>query len=321
MSGINPLYRITIIGYSPNGVQGAGNHVIVEAPMPESFKFDTQSAYAPMLPQGVTSGSVATAMAAFGVRLAVPALTAQLWQGSSEINLNLSLEFHTESDPVADVQTPILNLNRLVMPSINSSTGLLQSPGPSLNFNQLTTIAKNAGTSLANTASNITGIGKAAPQSSSMNNTSTSTNSGVGTAVNQSSTQNPQLGTSQYWKTQIANQISIRIGRYMFFDSVVITDVQQTFMSNIDAITGLPHHATVDITFRPLFMLTVEDLASVFTSNSAPGQPAGPNMQTTTNLGSSISKGLSSVGNSLTSLMPGTSFAYVPPQYRGINGL
>ena len=300
MSNLNPNYRVTLIGYTPTGVQGAGNHIIVEAPMPEQFVFDTSSNYAPMLPQGPGEGAMTTALAAMGIRLAVPAMTAQLWQGSSEIQLQLSLEFHTESDPVADVQTPILNLNRLVMPSINTQSGLLQSPGPSLNFSQLATIAKNAGTQLANTTKTIyhtvTSSGTAVPQPSSANNSATSVNSGSGTAVTQSSTQNPQLGTSQYWKTQIANQISIRIGKYMFFDSVVITNVQQTFMSNIDAITGLPHHATVNITFKPLFMLTIEDLNSVFTSNSAPGQSANTatTSPTTTNLGSSISPAPSS---------------------------
>lgn len=291
---INPNYRVTIIGYTPPGVQGAGNHVLVEAPMPEQFVFDTQSNYSPMLPQGVTEGPIATALAAFGIRLAVPALTAQLWQGSSEIVLQLALEFHTETDPVADVKTPILNLNRLVMPSINSQTKLLQSPGPSLNFSQLATLSKGAtqaglkaGATIAGNLG-LTNPGAPIPQPSSTNNSSINTNSGTGIAVKKSTTQTPDLGSSQYWKTQVANQIQIRIGNYMFFDSVVITNVQQTFMSNIDAITGLPHHATVNVTFKPLFMLTVEDLESVFISNSSPGQSANSTVPTSTSMGSAI---------------------------------
>jgi hypothetical protein len=296
MSTLNPNYRVTLMQTTATGIATSSDaSIIVEAPMPESFVFDTQANYAPMLPQGLTGGGVATALAAVGIRLAVPALTAQLWQGSSEIQLQLALEFHTESDPVADVQTPILNLNRLTMPSINSSSGMLQSPGPSINFSQLSTIAKGAATSISNTASSIyntvTGSGSSAsnPQPSTMNNSSLTANSGNGTAVTQSSTQNPQLGTSAYWKTQISNQISIRVGNYLYFDSVVITNVQQTFMSNIDAITGLPHHATVNITFKPLFMLTVEDLASVFISNSSPGQSASANTTSSNSLGSSLS--------------------------------
>lgn len=287
MSSLNPNYRITILQSSPKGTNTAGQHILVEAPMPESFMFDTQSAYAPMLPQGLTGGNVATALAAFGIRLAVPALTAQLWQGSSEIMLQLAMEFHTESDPVADVQTPIMNLNRLTLPSISPSSDMLQSPGPVIAFDQLSNIASNAKTELGNIAASALGTkGALIPRPTLMSDSSLGAHQGA-TTTQKSNTQNPNLGSSQYWKTQIENQISIRIGNYLYFDSVVITNVQQTFMSNIDAITGLPHHATVNVTFKPLFMLTVEDLVQVFTSNSAPGQSAGPNTLTQNSLGSS----------------------------------
>jgi len=288
MSGINPNYRITIMQSSGLGVATNSNAaIIVEAPMPETFEFDSQASYATMLPQGLTGGALATGLAAFGLRFASPALTAQMWQGSTENELHLALEFHTESDPVADVQLPILNLNRLTMPSISSATGMLQSPGPIVDYTQIGTIASNAGTQLLNTLKNAVS-GKVTPTPATMNNTSVNTNDGANSAAVKPTTQNPTLGTSQYWKTKIKNQISIRIGSYMYFDSVVITQVQQTFMSNIDAITGLPHHATVNITFRPLFMLTVEDLQQIFTSNSAPGQSGGGAFPTINSLGASI---------------------------------
>jgi hypothetical protein len=282
MSSLNPNYRITIMQSTPPGLAGAGQGIIVEAPMPETLTFDVQSAYATALPQGLTSGPVATGAAMLGLRLAVPALTAQLWQGSSEIQLTLALEFHTENDPVADVQIPILNLNRLVMPSVSSATGLLQSPGPVIDYTQLGTIAKNAGQQLGNTVSNIKNK-QVTPVPASMNNTSISTNDAANNSQTAPALQNPTLGTSQYWKTKIANQISIRIGNYMYFDSVVITNVQQTFMSSIDAITGLPHHATINVTFKPLFMITQEDLNGIFINNtSSAGLP------TSNNLGSSF---------------------------------
>jgi hypothetical protein len=279
MSNINPAYQVTIM---QSHVPAGQTPIIVQAPLPETFAFDSNASYAQSLPQGPTSGAVAQVASAFGIRLAVPAMTAQLWQGASETTLTLALEFHTESDPVADVQTPILNLNRLTMPSVSSSTGMLQSPGPSLNVSQITTLVKNAGTQLVNTATAV-GNGQVQPTAASMTNTSVSANQGSNTPVTQSNTQNPQLGSSQYWKSQVANQISIRIGNYMFFDSVVITNVQQTFMSNIDAATGLPHHATVNITFKPFFMLTQEDLSSVFINNQS---KAG--LPTTSNIGSGI---------------------------------
>jgi len=317
-TSLNPNYRVTLIAYNPAGTAHPGDTIIVEAPMPEQFVFDTQATYSPMLPQGMTSGVAATAMAAMGIRLAVPALTAQLWQGSSDINLQLSLEFHTETDPVADVQTPIMNLNRLAMPSINSQSGMLQAPGPSLNFSQLSTVASNAGTEISNFASNVaSGSVGVTPTASTMGSALTGVTSGSGSAVTQSSTQNPQLGTSQYWKTQISNQISIRIGQYMYFDSVVITAVQQTFMSNIDAITGLPHHAIVAITFKPLFMLTVEDLPSIFTSNKAPGQSASPNITTLASSGVAIPSAIGGLSGGTQSLVAQSTSSMVPPPALG----
>jgi hypothetical protein len=102
--------------------------------------------------------------------------------------------------------------------------------------------------------------------------------------------QNPSLGTSAYWKSRIKNQISIRIGNYMFFDSVVITNVQQTFSSNFDAQTGLPHHAKVMVGFKPLFMLVQSDLDQLFLN------PNGGTTSGADNFGFSIPNAISSVG-------------------------
>jgi hypothetical protein len=302
----NMNYMVTIMqSHVPAGHQP----IVVQAPLPETFNFDSNASYSQSLPQGPTSGAIADIAAVAGIRLAVPAMTAQLWQGASETVLTLALEFHTESDPVADVQTPILNLNRLTMPSVSSATGMLQTPGPYLDmsFAQITSMAGDIGTALANAGTNFKN-GTVQPTAASMTKPGTALN-GANNPVTQSNTQNPQLGSSQYWKSKANNQISIRIGNYMYFDSVVITNVQQTFMSNIDAATGLPHHATVNITFKPFFMLTQEDLSSVFINNQS---KAG--LPTTTNVGSSLGAAIKGPA----SFMPGLSAAYIPPQYRGI---
>ncbi|QBQ74640.1 hypothetical protein BcepSauron_260 [Burkholderia phage BcepSauron] len=259
--------------------------ISVQAPMPETFSMDAGASYEQPLPQGFTSsGTINAAFAAFGVRLAVQAMSAQLWSGNTETNLSLELQFHTETDPVQDVRTPIVNLLKLTMPSTSSTTGLLESPGPSIDFsNQAAAIGSDAfsafGTSIGSvlgsvgtTVRNAFNRGGPTPQPGSITETSKQSNDSSNGTVPQAVIQNPSLGTAAYWNTKLKNKISIKLGNYMFFESVVITRVSITAASNFDAQTGLPHHCRVLVEFKPLFMLTQQDLDTLFVN---PGGGSG----------------------------------------------
>lgn len=271
--------------------QTASNTVItVNAPMPETFAFDTEASYETALPQGFTNNPfIKLAGMLTGTRLAVQALTAQLWQGNSAAQLSMELEFHTETDPVADVRTPVTNLLMMSMPSTSTSTGLLTSPGPSWDLSALTNLynlanaASQAQTNSTTITANQLGT-NAIP--ATMTNSNTSTANGASTST--ASSQSPSLGTSAYWKSQVKNPIAIQLGNYLYFDSIVITQVQQTFSSNFDSITGLPHYVKVQVSFKPLFMLTQQDLPTLFinpgstsattnTNASIPAQAVGAN--------------------------------------------
>lgn len=260
--------------------------------MPDSFAFDAKSTYDMAMPQNFSKNqSINTLLSSFGAKLAVQAMTAQIWSGNTETDLSIELEFHTETDPATDVRAPILNLLKLTMPSINTSFGLLQSPGPSLNLSQLlgnangqvtpTSIASSIGSGASSLVQSggavlnalFTG---ATPTQGQLNDSSLTSNDGTNSAVPATSQSNPSLGTAAYWKSRTKNSISIRIGNYMFFDSVVITSVQQTFSSNFDAQTGLPHHAKVMVGFKPLFMLLQDDLEQLFV-NPTGGSTTGSN--------------------------------------------
>lgn len=292
----NSSYRILIQQVAtPNGKPTLS----VQAPIPDTFAFDVGSTYEQSLPQGFTNNKVINlTAAAMGSRLAVQAMTAQLWSGNTESELSVDLEFHTETDPIADVRTPIVNLLKMTMPSISSSSGMLSSPGPSVDFNTVGQVGADLpaqagralggiGGALINAATNI-GSGLLnqlgiTTKAGSLNNTNTATNDGANNSQAAPISQNPAIGTAQYWKSRIKNQISIRIGNYLYFDSVVITRVSQTFTSNFDAVTGLPHHARVSVAFKPLFMLTQQDLDQLFVN---PGSNSTPN---TNNLGQALS--------------------------------
>lgn len=265
--------------------QNSNPAIVIEAPIPDSFAFDVGASYEQMLPQGFTNNTlVNTAAALTGTRLAVQALTAQLWAGNTDSELSMELEFHTETDPYYDVRTPIVNLLKLTMPTIDTKSGFLGSPGPQIDFSKAGTIFSDSATSLGTGLGNI--VGEAAsivqsvlgitPKSSSMTDPNSQVVDGSNNSTTKALQQNPNLGTAKYWNTMIKNKISISIGNYLYFDSVVITRVSQTFASNFDAQTGLPHNVRVAVSFKPLFMLAQEDLDTLFV-NPAGGSTSGNN--------------------------------------------
>ncbi len=278
--------------------QNSNPAIVIEAPMPDSFAFDVGASYEQMLPQGMTNNSVLnTAAALTGTRLAVQALTAQLWGGSTDSELSMELVFHTETDPYYDVRMPIVNLLKLTMPTVDTKSGFLGSPGPQIDFSKAGTIFSDAASTVGNDVGSLLGglasgieniaVGAwnaltsgtplgTAPKSASMTETNTQVANGQSNSVAQALQQNPNLGTAAYWNTMIKNKISISIGSYLYFDSVVITRVSQTFASNFDAQTGLPHDVRVSVSFKPLFMLSQQDLETLFV-NPAGGSTSGNN--------------------------------------------
>ncbi len=271
-------------------VQQSTTGISVTAPMPDSFNFDVGASYEQMLPQGFFSNRVLNiAAAAAGTRLAVQAFTAQLWAGNTDTLLSVELHFHTESDPIADVRTPIVNLLKLTMPSISGNTGFLSSPGPSIDWSiagqavgsALSQGASAIGGVLGSVGSGVvTAISNALGTSSSpgsMTDSNTQVSDGANNTVAKALQQNPSIGTAAYWKSRVKNQISIKVGNYLMFDSVVVTNVSVTFASNFDAQTGLPHDVRVAVTFKPLFMLTQQDLDTLFVNPSSNTTPSGNN--------------------------------------------
>lgn len=278
--------------------QNSNPSIVIEAPIPDSFAFDVGATYEQMLPQGFTNNTVVnTAAAMTGTRLAVQALTAQLWAGNTDSELSMELEFHTETDPYYDVRTPIVNLLKLTMPTVDTKSGFLGSPGPQIDFSKAGTIFSDAASTVGNDIGSLLGgaasgienfvvgawnAGKASlgfgttPKASSMTDSNAQVADGSNNATAKSLQQNPNLGTAKYWNTMIKNKISISIGNYLYFDSVVITRVSQTFASNFDAQTGLPHNVRVAVAFKPLFMLAQEDLDTLFV-NPAGGSTSGNN--------------------------------------------
>lgn len=262
----NPNYQVIIQQIAdPQAKTPSGISVV--ANLPENFAFDSSSVYETPYAQGIF-GAGANAAAAFtGTRLTTQAQTARLWQGSSESELMLDLEFTADNDPDADVIQQTLNLLRLSAPTIDGNTGMLRSPGPQLVLNDAGRLTSDLTTSLASSVSaagqaakDIVGYGNTVKQGQMRSATATTSSSGTSSAAPEPSA----AGTADFWTRQVRNQISIRIGRYAFFNSIVVTSVQKTYISNIDQRSGLPLHAKVSLRFAPLFLLTQDDIVKIF---------------------------------------------------------
>lgn len=254
----NPAYTVTIFSVKDSPGKPP---VYVQAPMPESFMYDAAVMYEAPFTQGLTGNSMIDTImkVGFASKLVMHSMTAQLWQGSTETDLGLELEFHAEVDPISEVRDPIVSLLRLCTPSVNSAN-LLMSPGPKLEgqvLQDLVFAAKELDKDIPVDAKGEVSRGQ-------LDDPAQSSRQGSGNTAQNNAGRSTTLGTTNYFKSRIQDQISIRVGKYAFFDSVVITNVQKTYESQFDQRTGLPFYAKVAVRFKPLFMVTQEDLDNIF---------------------------------------------------------
>lgn len=266
----NTNYLVQIIQY---GAPGSNPTTSVTAPIPEKVNFDVAAEYTTVLPQSMAKSSLLNGAAQMlGMKLAVQAMTAQLWNGSTNGNLSMNLEFYTESDPLTDVRAPIVSLMKLATPLIHE-TGLMQSPGPQLDFATLGSLvsqtATNVATSVSTFGNSVASVVKnlANVSGGTMSQADKDTTSVNSTTAPSATSNNPNMNTAAYWKNKVTNLIQIKVGNYLFFDNVIIERVGNVFTSNFDAQTGLPHHVIVNIQFRPMFTLTQGDLDNIFLGN------------------------------------------------------
>lgn len=229
---------------------------VVKGWLGPEFDFAMSSEYDSPFEVVLSNKFVSTLFTLYGRKAMTPVLTAQLWQGTSIPSFNFTLELETDSNPITDIKLPIMNLLRMVTPSVGED-GLLKSPGPSVD-DLLSTVGAAFGSSVDAVINTVTGS-----DSSQVGKTSNSSEAVITSKEQATSMTNKMIGLNGE-SSMLRNQISISIGRYLYFPSVVITDVETSFKNMIEAATGFPLSATVQVTFKPLFMPTQEDLATMF---------------------------------------------------------
>lgn len=250
--------------------------IIVEAWLPETLSTDVNAAYEAPYAQGLNQMSPDLgAMARFlGVNLTTQALTAQIWQGGGFIDMSIPFIFQVESNAAEDVLEPLKKLYSLTMPKDPSGGGLLRAPGPRIDIDRLLERtgdnAKDLGVNLAKTAggvfvtagravSNLVGYG------TQLNDSTTTVNSnptGFSTNVLDPADQAAKA-VSRSIVNSVTNNISLYLGQFLYFPSVVITDVNPTFDVVLTNDMN-PARLTVNVNFRTFYTPTDRDIEIMF---------------------------------------------------------
>lgn len=273
----NPNYLCTVSSLKLSKFTNAPISII--ASLPQEFSLDIGAAYEEAMAQAVASNSVISEFSSMskmsGVQLATQALTAQMWQGSTDVSFSIPLVFQVESDEYKDVLLPIAHLYELVLPDDNEGNGLLSAPGPQLDAKQLAAAFASLGSGALNTVTPDfvkEGVSSAVDLFKRSFNTSKSL---VGASDKTASApQSPTAGkpaggfTRPPLASAIKNNISLQLGHFMFFESVVVTSVNQTPKVQPLA-SGNMSRIEVTVGFKTFYTPTQKDIMKIFTNLSA----------------------------------------------------
>ena len=241
--------------------------ILVEAWLPETVGMDVNASYEAPYAQGLGGINIAGAdigqMARFlGLSLTTQALTAQVWQGGAFIEFTLPLIFQTENSAAVDVMGPIKELLRLTMPRDPSGGGLLEAPGPRIDLDALLENSTNA---VGQAFSNLTNVSLSAMTGDAGSNL---LNSVASIGKNVAKKANDTAKTlSKAIVNSVKNNISLHIGQFLYFPSVVITDVSPTYDVVITQDKN-PIRATVNVAFRTFYLPTDRDINIMFPSTA-----------------------------------------------------
>lgn len=231
----NYLCRITAndLGFASSADNtGSGTTPTILLKLPEQFQFSVASAFEAPFAQGlIQSEGIKNFSKFMGFsNLVTQSLTAQVWQGTQEVDFSLTFELVAENDPDTDVVQPIKRLMMLTLPDVGP-IGLLTPPGPVIDFARSAESLRQSATSIgASALSSITGRGA--------------------TDI---------TPAKVYYK----NDISLEIGRFLKFPSVVVRNVSFNGKMMFHK-SGLPISASVDVSFGTFVVPTKNDVDGMF---------------------------------------------------------
>lgn len=240
-------YKVYVVAAEAqyNGQTG----LIIEAWLPETLSTDITATYESPLAQGLNGampglGAVARFM---GVNLTTQALTTQVWQGGGHIHFSIPFIFQAETDATMEVIEPLKQLFSLTLPQdIGGGGGLLTAPGPHIDATKMPAGAVNATVGTLSDAGSVV----------------MSTLKGQ-FAQAQQKAQALLAPVSKALVNSVKNNISLHIGQFMYFPSVIIKDVSPTF-DVILATDKNPMRVSVNVNFETFYIPTNQDLDAMF---------------------------------------------------------
>lgn len=251
--------------------------IYIEGDVPEEIMFDVSAEYSAPFSEGLIGGEkLNTGMRMLGMSLTNQAMTAQVWQGSTSVRFSIPLIFQAELNPLKDVVTPLRDLLRLTMPIEDEDGALLEAPGPRWDLEKMeqafgnmerqmtsSETTEKVNRSWSDDASNIKNNLFARDEVGTMRSVLGLSKSIRGTANLISSS------FSEGVRTALTNNISLQIGKYLFFESVVIVDVSQTATSQPERNTGIFMRSEAQVTFQTFMVPTQRDLDSIYPAYQA----------------------------------------------------
>lgn len=255
-------------------------NIQVSAALPEEFTLDIQSQYeAPFskVLDNQVGEVIGSAARMIGMSMTNQMLTAQVWQGTQDVDFSLPLVFQAENDELSEVMANVARLMALVLPQEPTEGGLLESPGPRIDLKRLQQAVKtNVGPGAKNQSNNAFGasVGK-------MMNPLQDTDKSFGEIVSkggdaaidglQTIKEGSNQASARFSRTvqqSIRNAIRLEIGRFMVFPSVVITGLSQTFpVQPLES--GNYQRVEVNVSFRTFTLPTNRNLEQMFPSAAA----------------------------------------------------
>lgn len=247
----------------------------------ESFSYNAGAQYDSPF-QTVVGSGLAPLLSLGGVKVMPPVLTGQIWSGSETPELSIAVELTADTDPLLEIRDPVVNLLKLVTPRLGNGGASMLSPGPYLDPNKVwdqlrkvfpivnelapsQSTSSGEGTQAATEQKTGTVNQRAAAKNkpASKQGEALDTSEREGSTPSDDAVSKAVASADQRIRNSLTNQISVSIGQYIYFPSVVITNVECEFHNQIGP-SGWPMQATVSITFKPMFLPTQPDLATMF---------------------------------------------------------
>lgn len=257
---------------------GSRNPKIVVGAVPPEFQITQDVKFSAPFGSGLMGDStLGNLMAMMGNRLVAQVMTMQVWQGAGDDStFTITFELRAYSDTEQDVHTPLRRLLEMSMPSV-ADDGFLYSPGPILDPGAMKAIGgtiTSVGIQVARTGANF--ISRQASEQftaikdslfgSSKSTTKDGNNTLVQDFENTKSTlqgiiKSSGITSKHLIQGYLKNRISISIGRWFYLDNIVITNVQHNLKpQTVNGKSGQLQAATVTVSFKPMFLLTAEDI-------------------------------------------------------------